>query len=90
MWKPGQLITICGEVYRIKKYKVQLSRFYISLAYYSAGALICKKCPFHNHIKDECELRLYNPKYTSCGELIPYECYFEKVWPKSHGEQDKL
>lgn len=69
MWKPGQLITICGEVYRIKRCEHS----------YDACMNICKNCAFDN--SPECELRIYEPKYRNCMKLIPFNCHFERVLP---------
>lgn len=68
MWKAGQLITICGEVYRVKKWN-------------APHLETCKDCVFNN--PPECELRIYEPKYRNCTKLIPFNCHFERVYPKS-------
>ena len=67
MWKPGQLITICGEVYRVKRCERSYN--------------ICKDCAFDDD--PNCDLRLYEPKYRSCTHLIPDDCYFVRAYPKS-------
>ena len=67
-WKPGQLITICGEVYRVKRNCDKCVSF-------------CKNCAFDNG--PDCDLRIYEPKYRSCTPLIPDDCHFERVDPKS-------
>lgn len=69
MWKPGQLITICGEVYRVKR----------KCGYYYTYKNICKNCAFDNG--SNCDLRIYEPKYRICTHLIPDDCYFERVLP---------
>lgn len=76
MWKPGQLITICGEVYRVKRIHSQIK-------------YVCIFCYFCDPAVN-CILRIYNPKLRFCWDYIPDDCYFERVWPKSYGEQDKL
>lgn len=68
MWKPGQLVTICGEVYRVKRAK-----------HIDRGS-ICKLCSFD--LADECLLRIYEPKYRNCYKLLPIDCYFERLEPK--------
>lgn len=65
-WKPGQLITICGEVYRVKRNC-------------DTCMPVCKNCTFDN--RSDCYLRLYEPKYRNCAYLIPDDCYFERVLP---------
>lgn len=65
MWKAGQLVTICGEVYRIRREK---ERFDIN---------VCKLCSFYT--QRECLLRTYEPKYRNCFVLLPEDCYFERL-----------
>lgn len=67
MWKPGQLVTICGEVYRIKRVPAWLIRN------------PCVFCSFYHKGADYCELRLYEPKYKDCLKLIPVNCYFDRL-----------
>lgn len=79
MWKPGQLIKICGETYRVKR----------DCSNDDACIPVCRNCAFDN--EQNCDLRIYEPKYRSCTHLIPDDCYFERVWPKrKDGNQDKL
>lgn len=68
MWKPGQLVTICGEVYRIKREDLLNHRN------------ICKLCSFYT--QNECLLRIYEPKYRNCYNLLPIDCNFERLKPK--------
>ena len=68
MWKPGQLITICGEVYRVKR-----ACPWIKCA--------CAFCYFYCNSAESCELRIYNPKLRFCWDYIPDDCYFERVSP---------
>lgn len=65
MWKPGQLVTIHGEVYRIKRNDV---------------SFVCRLCSFRPNWT--CDLHKCEPKSKRCFELIPSNCYFEKLKPK--------
>ena len=71
MWKPGQLVTINGIVYRVKSYKSDTPRHLSP----------CDGCAFA--YITICKLPLYAPKYYDCMRLIPNDCYFERVYPKS-------
>ena len=73
MWRPGQLITICGEVYRVIRCKPDAPSY----------PDVCDGCTFAAFCG--CVFPM-----LSCMYLIPNDCYFVKVWPKSYGEQDKL
>ena len=65
MWKAGQLVTICGEVYRVKRAELLVCRD------------ICKWCSFCP--QNECLLRIYEPKYRNCFNLLPEDCYFKRL-----------
>lgn len=65
MWKAGQLVTICGEVYRIRRAK------------HIVCGNICKLCSFYTRY--ECLLRTYEPKYRNCFNLLPEDCYFKRL-----------
>lgn len=59
-WKPGQLITIEGKIYRIRKKEYG----------------ICSLCAFLEH-------KCYYSQDKDCLDLIPYNCYYEQVYPKT-------
>jgi len=69
MWKPGQLVTINGIVYRVKSYKSD------DILYSSP----CDGCAFA--CGNTCMFIVRAPKYCDCMRLIPNDCYFEKVSP---------
>lgn len=71
MWRPGQLITINGIVYRVKSYKSDAPLYQSP----------CDGCIFA--CGSTCTLILHAPKYYDCMLLIPNDCYFERVWPKN-------
>jgi hypothetical protein len=66
MWKPGQLVTICGEKYQIKRYEGDCPQL-----------KSCSMCAFSD--MHTCLLSLYEPKYKRCYHLIPIDCYFERL-----------
>lgn len=67
MWKPGQLVTIGGIVYKI----CRISR---NTAYYP-----CDLCAFSGQLC--CTLTYNQLKYEDCTKLIPNDCYFERLSP---------
>lgn len=72
MWKAGQLVTLNGVVYRIKR-----KPKWIGCA--------CKFCYFlcGSSWGGKCEFQLCNPKLNPCWYHIPNDCYFARVYPKS-------
>jgi hypothetical protein len=70
-WKAGQIVTIKGVVYRVKSYKSEAPL-------YSSP---CDGCAFA--CGNRCMFIVRAPKYCDCMQLIPNDCYFEKVYPKS-------
>ena len=67
MWRAGQLVTINGIVYRIR-------RNLHDTPYYP-----CDFCAFS--IQFGCTLAYNQLKYKCCTELIPNDCYFERLSP---------
>lgn len=65
MWRPGQLVTINGIVYRIKRKP---------LSY-----MACDLCAFSGQLC--CTLTYNQSKYEVCTKLIPNDCYFERLSP---------
>lgn len=69
MWKPGQLVTIRGIVYRVKRSEICWRS--------------CSLCAL-NQRNGFCELQFIRPYNNHNGRYpIPYNCYFERVYPKS-------
>ena len=71
MWKAGQLVTIDGVVYRVKR----LDR--------TSKVFPCQRCIFEDWLQI-CTFPGYKnskEKYSTCIGLIPDDCYFERVSP---------
>lgn len=68
MWKPGQLITIRGHVYRVKKlHNVVWARcIFCAFKHTEPDVDPCKKCVF-------------SPKLSSGDTQIPPNCYLKEV-----------
>jgi hypothetical protein len=75
MWKPGQLVTINGRVYRVKRTR----RF--------SGLVVCEiqcdiwldnrlRCPVYK--KEVCQRICF-----SASGLMPEDCYLVRIKPKS-------
>lgn len=73
MWKPGQLVTLNGVVYRIKRVD------------HNSKALPCESCIFEEW-SFSCNLPKYKGIYRCCIDLIPSDCHFEKVSPSPRGQ----
>lgn len=69
MWRPGQLVTINGIVYRIKSYK---HKEHLCLSPCDGCAFACG---------NTCMFIVHAPKYYDCMQLIPNDCYFERLSP---------
>jgi hypothetical protein len=68
MWRPGQLITIRGIVYRVKRID------------HNSKVLPCNRCIFQEW-SNGCVFPKYKGKYNNCIDLIPDDCYFQRVSP---------
>ena len=72
MWKPGQLVTIKGVVYRVM-HCTSDAPFYPD---------VCDGCAFAAFLGCVFPINIFY-----CWDFIPKDCYFVKVWPKS-GNRD--
>ena len=70
-WKPGQLVTIKGTVYRVMHCTPD-APFY---------PYECDGCAFVASFACAFPINVLDP--TFCWDLIPKDCYFVKVYPKS-------
>jgi hypothetical protein len=66
MWKPGQIVTIGGVVFRIMRYK---GEFYA-----------CGHCYFYLK-RVACVLYTQSRTIGKCQNLIPEDCYFKRLSP---------
>ena len=66
MWKPGQIVTIGGIVFRVMRYR---GEFYA-----------CSHCYFYLK-RIMCVLHTQSPIIENCQNLIPDDCYFKRLSP---------
>ena len=67
MWKPGNLVTIDGIVYRVKREPELFTS--------------CRYCAFSNGPYGPCSCSFPGLRYKKYP--LPEDCYLEKVKPKS-------
>lgn len=73
-YKPGQLVTIDGHVFRIIDSNKQQALY--------KGFLTCRECFVGNNGVDICAKQIWSPKhraiYDFCGDL-PYGYYLKRI-----------
>lgn len=70
MWKPGQIVTVCGKVCRVKRGKI-VPFLDVSIM------LTCKFCAFRKYYSEQypCSRCCYAVEICK----LPQECYLEEI-----------
>lgn len=69
MWRPGNLVTIGKIVYRVMPLEQDSESDFYPCDFCSFGGQLC------------CCLPAHQVKYDFCINLIPHNCYFQRVSP---------